>query len=147
LPQKELVVVSGNKALKGVILAAAIAMPLALLLADAEDRKERVVGGVHCIAISHINDPVWDGKSWYMSGWGCSEAERAIDEIALTSTLRIEWLKLHDKDSRSNAARAYTSIGYMWCPPWQEVCYESKHTFKVGRDLWEPFTCACIVYK
>lgn len=126
----------------------AVTLPLALLLADAEDRKEQVVGGVHCTAISHVNEPVWDGKSWYMSGWGRSEAESAIDRIGLTSVLRIDWLEVTEEEYRSNAAVARTSAAYLWCPPWQEVCYRSRHTFKVDdKHTWYPETTACIARK
>ncbi|MGQ9560101.1 MAG: hypothetical protein ACUVWA_06280 [Candidatus Oleimicrobiaceae bacterium] len=103
---------------------------------------------MHCTAVSHINEPVWDGKSWYMSGWGRSEAESAIDRIGLTSVLRIEWLEVKEEQYRSNAAVACTSAAYLWCPPWQQVCYRSRHTFEVDdKHTWYPETEACIARK
>ncbi|MDZ7272082.1 MAG: hypothetical protein ONB17_10740 [candidate division KSB1 bacterium] len=129
-------------------LALLVLVPAALLLADAEDRQERDVGGVWCVAISHVNEPVWDGKSWYMSGYGISEAETAIPEIGLSSELRIDWLTLKQEDYRRNSPRAYTSAAYNWCPPWQEVCYSSDHTFVVDhKHTWYPHTTACIARK
>ncbi|MCR4439316.1 MAG: hypothetical protein QHJ34_08750 [bacterium] len=123
-------------------------VPAAMLLADAEDRQEREVGGVWCQAVSHVNDPVWTGKFWYMSGWGLSEAETAIAEIGLSSELSIDWFRLRQKDYKKNASLAYTYIAYNWCPPWQEVCYTSEHNFVVDeRHVWKPRTRACIAVK
>lgn len=92
------------------VLMGAAALALALLLADAEDRKGQVLGGAPCTAISHVNEPVWDGKSWYMSGWRRSEAESAIERIGLTLVLRIEWLKAEQEQYQLNAAVARTSV-------------------------------------
>ncbi len=129
-------------------LALLLAVLVVLLLADAEDRQEREVGGVWCVAISHVNEPEWTGKSWYMSGWGLSEADEAIAEIGLSSVLQIDWLEVRQKEYKKNPSAASTSAAYNWCPPWQEVCYTSEHRFVVDRrHRWEPRTRACIAMK
>lgn len=134
--------------LDGVLLL--LAVPAFLALADVEDREQREVGGVLCTAISHLNEPQWTTKYWYMRGWGGSEAEWAIDQIGLSSTLSVNGQDVGTgEDFRTHDDLAETAIHGYWWGSWWEVCYTSDHRFGHQppgwdhADKWYPQTTPC----